>query len=49
MPAILAGCSWPNAPGVSPGGSPVNPGKAKCNTIMHYQGVKEPPKEFDDW
>ena len=49
MPAILAGCSWPNAPGVSPGGSPVNPGKAKCNTIMYYQGVKEPPKEFDDW
>jgi xylan 1,4-beta-xylosidase len=46
MPALLADCSWdPNIVG----GHPMNPGKPKCHTIMHYQGVTEPPKDFDDW
>lgn len=47
MPAILADCYWPGT--VSPGGHPVNPGKKQCRTIMHYQGVTQPPTDFDDW
>ena len=50
LQAILADCSWPSAPGsVAPGGNPVNQGKRKCQTIMHYEGVKEPPQEFEEW
>ena len=48
MPALLADCSWPSGT-VTPGGTPVNPGKKKCQTVMHYQGVTEPPKDFDEW
>ena len=46
MPALLANCTWKSP---DPGGPTVNPGQKQCNTIMHYGGVTEHPKDFDDW
>jgi len=37
MPGVLAGC-WPwNTTG------------DKCNYVMHYDGIVQPPKNFSDW
>ena len=49
MPALLADCAWPANGPVSPGGRSINPDKRKCETVMHYQGVREPPTHFEDW
>ena len=40
MPAVLANCSWHG----------VNSGAPPCTrTEFHYQGVKEPPTNWEDW
>ena len=54
MPSFLASCSWSVAPGDchADRGLPCSTdfgGSKKCEAGMAYQGVRETPKDWDDW